>query len=160
MITHGEDVELHALRAQGWSISAIARHLGLDRKTVRAHLTGERQAGVRRSGRSDPFDAVAEYVRQRLVEDPHVRATVLFGEAQELGYRASYPTFVRRIRLGGLRPECQACSPGRVHTDIEHPPGEEIQWDWLELRDTPWGREGLRAGRCAVAFGAAAVLVL
>ena len=22
--------------------------------------------------------------------------------------------------------------------DIEHPPGEEIQWDWLELPDTPW----------------------
>ena len=23
--------------------------------------------------------------------------------------------------------------------DIEHPPGEEIQWDWLELTATPWG---------------------
>jgi hypothetical protein len=23
--------------------------------------------------------------------------------------------------------------------DIEHPRGEEIQWDWLELDDTPWG---------------------
>ena len=87
----------------------------------------------------DPFDVVADYVRQRLVEDPHVRATVLFGEAQRLGYGASYPTFVRRIRHGGLRPQCQACSPGRVHADIEHPPGEEIQWDWLELRETPWG---------------------
>jgi hypothetical protein len=21
----------------------------------------------------------------------------------------------------------------------DHPPGEEIQWDWLELTDTPWG---------------------
>ena len=139
MITHGEDVELHALRRQGWSISAIARHLGLDRKTVRAHLAGEREAGVRRSSAVDPFDAVADYVRQRLAEDPHVRATVLFGEVQKLGYKASYPTFVRRIRHGGLRPECQACSPGRVHTDIEHPAGEEIQWDWLELRETPWG---------------------
>ena len=139
MITHGEDVEIHALHKQGWSISAIARHLGLDRKTVRAHLAGERQAGVRRSSAVDPFDAVADYVRQRLVEDPHVRATVLFGEAQRLGYGASYPTFVRRIRHGGLRPQCQACSPGRAHADIEHPPGEEIQWDWLELRETPWG---------------------
>ena len=139
MITHGEDVEIHALRRQGWSISAIARHLGLDRKTVRAHLTGERQAGVRRSSGVDPFDAVEDYVRQRLVEDPHVRVTVLFGEVQRLGYRASYPTFVRRVRHGGLRPQCQACSPDRVHTDIEHLPGEEIQWDWLELRETPWG---------------------
>ena len=49
MITHGEDVEIHALHKQGWSISAIARHTGLDRKTVRAHLGGDREAGVRRS---------------------------------------------------------------------------------------------------------------
>ena len=139
MITHGDDVEIHALRTQGWSISAIARHLGLDRKTVRAHLGGEREAGVRASRVADPFDAVADYVRQRLVEDPHVRATVLLEEARKLGYGASYPTFVRRIRHGGLRGECEACSPQRAHTDIEHPPGEEIQWDWLELRETPWG---------------------
>ena len=140
MITQGEGVEIHALRSQGWSISAIARHVGVDRKTVRAHLAGERAAGVRRSSGSDPFDVVAGYVRRRLTEDPHVRATVLFGEAQRLGYQASYPTFVRRIRDRGLRPECAACSPQRAHTDIEHPPGEEIQWDWLELRDTPWGQ--------------------
>ena len=139
MITHGEDVEIHALRTQGWSISAIARHLGLDRKTVRAHLGGERQAGVRRSSAVDPFDVVADYVCQRLAEDPHVRATVLLEEVRALGYGASYPTFVRRIRHGGLRPQCPGCSPQRAHTDIEHPPGEEIQWDWLELRDTPWG---------------------
>ena len=138
MITQGEDVEIHALRKRGWSISAIARHVGLDRKTVRAYLAGEREAGVRRSSAADPFEAVEAYVRRRLVDDPHVRATVLFAEVQRLGYGASYPTFVRRIRNGGLRPECPACSPQRTHTDIEHPPGEEIQWDWLELRDTPW----------------------
>ena len=138
MITHGEDVEIHALRAQGWSISAIARHLGLDRKTVRAYLGGEREVGVRASSAADPFDAVEAYVRQRLVEDPHVRATVLFGEARQLGYGRSYPTFVRHIRDRGLRPSCLACSPGRAHASIEHRPGEEIQWDRLELRDIPW----------------------
>jgi len=31
-------VEAQALRAQGWSISAIARHLGRDRKTIRRYL--------------------------------------------------------------------------------------------------------------------------
>ena len=66
MITHGDDVEIYALRTQGWSISAIARHLGLDRKTVRAHLGGEREAGVRASRVADPFDAVADYVRRGL----------------------------------------------------------------------------------------------
>ena len=42
---------------------------------------GEREAGVRRGSAVDPFDAVADYVRQRLADDAHVRATVLFGEA-------------------------------------------------------------------------------
>ena len=28
MLTQEEDVEIHALRKQGWSISAIARHIG------------------------------------------------------------------------------------------------------------------------------------
>ena len=46
---------------------------------------------------------------------------------------------MRRIRDRGLRPQCRSCSPGRTHVDIEHPPGEEVQWDWLELRQTPWG---------------------
>ena len=49
MITHGEDVEIRALRRQGWSISAISCHLGLDRKTVRAHRAGDREVGVRRA---------------------------------------------------------------------------------------------------------------
>jgi predicted transcriptional regulator len=40
-------VEAHALREQGWTISAIARHLGHDRKTVRAYLAG---GGCPRSG--------------------------------------------------------------------------------------------------------------
>ena len=36
MLTRGEDVEVHALKERGWSISAIARHLWRDRKTVRS----------------------------------------------------------------------------------------------------------------------------
>lgn len=145
MITQGEDVEIHALKKQGWSIAAIARHVGRDRKTVRAHLNGERVAGVRArpDGEVDPFDAIEPYVRQRLADDPHLRATVLFREVQALppGYDRAYQTFTRQIRDRGLRPHCEACagSKGRAHVDIEHPPGEEIQWDWLELPSTPWG---------------------
>ena len=40
MLTQGEDVEVHALARRGWSVSAIARHLGRDRKTVRGYLQG------------------------------------------------------------------------------------------------------------------------
>ena len=48
MLTREEDIDAHALRKRGWTISAIARHLGRDRKTIRAYLAG-REAGVRAS---------------------------------------------------------------------------------------------------------------
>ena len=69
MLAQEEYVEVHALRRRGWSISAIARHLGRDRKTVRAHLCGERVAGQRRPAKVDPFDEFEPYVRQRLAEE-------------------------------------------------------------------------------------------
>ncbi|WP_446740513.1 helix-turn-helix domain-containing protein [Nocardioides sp. T2.26MG-1] len=53
MLTREEDIDAHALRRQGMSISAIARHLGRDRKTIRAYLAGERVAGVRKPAGED-----------------------------------------------------------------------------------------------------------
>jgi transposase len=141
MLTQGEDVEAHALRERGWSISAIARHLGRDRKTVRAYLSGERQPGRRRSSRTDPLAPVETYLRLRFADDCHVWASALYDEVVALGYPMSYPTFVRQVRERGLRPHCEACRgvKGRDTIEIAHPAGEEIQWDWFERRRAPWG---------------------
>jgi len=143
MLTREDDVDAHALHRRGWTISAIARHLGHDRKTIRAYLHGDRVAGRRRRSEPDPFEVFAGYCRERLVEDPHLWATTLFDEVLELGYDRSYPTFTRQLRARGLRPACEPCRPakGRPVAVIEHPPGEETQFDWLELPDPPaaWG---------------------
>jgi transposase len=145
MLTWEDDVEVHALRKQGWSISAIARHLGRDRKTIRAYLNGDREPGVRRRA-EDPFEPFVAYVGARLIEDPHLWALTLFDELQPLGFGLSYPSLTRQIRAQNLRPSCPACAgaTGRVNAMIEHPPGEETQWDWLDLPDPPaswgWGR--------------------
>jgi transposase len=141
MLTHGEDVEAHALRQRGWTISAIARHLGRDRKTIRAYINGTREPGVRRSSRRDPLEPFVRYITLRFVDDPHVWASALYDEVRRLGYPLSYPTFVRQIRVAGLRPHCEACHgvKGRDTIEIEHPPGAEIQWDWFERRGAPWG---------------------
>jgi len=48
MFTRKKDMEATAHREQGWSISAIARHLGRSRETVRKQLDGTRPAGERR----------------------------------------------------------------------------------------------------------------
>jgi transposase len=95
MLTAEEDMEISSLWKRGWSIAAIARHTGRDRKTVRAYLAGDREPGVREHNEPDVFDRFEPYVRQRLRDDPHVRATVLFAEAVDLGYDRAYPTFTR-----------------------------------------------------------------
>ncbi len=146
MLTREDDIEAHALRKKGWSITAIARHLGRDRKTVRAYLNGDRVPGVRAKpvGRQlDHVDRFVDYLTARLGEDPHVWASTLLDEITDLGYTGSYPTLTRAIRDRGLRPRCQACSgvKSRPVAVIEHPPGVETQWDWVELPDPPeqWG---------------------
>ena len=72
MLTQEDDVDAHALRKRGWSISAIARHLGHDRKTIRGYLNDERVAGVRAPAGEDWFVVFVDYCRARLVEDPHL----------------------------------------------------------------------------------------
>src|SRR5689334_16757075 len=104
MLTREDEVDAYALRRQGWTISAIARHLGHDRKTIRAYLSGERAAGVRARATPDSFDRFADYCRERLGEDPHLWATALFDEVTGLGYDRSYPSFTRALRARGLRP--------------------------------------------------------
>ncbi len=121
MITQGADVEMHSLKKQGWSLSAIARHVGHDRKTVRDVPERRTRAGVRRRAEvEDPFDRFETYVRQRFADDPHVWATVLFDEVVALGFDRSYQTFTRYVRDRELRPHCEACSGGEGPRACRH----------------------------------------
>jgi transposase len=138
MLTEEDDVEIHALARRGWSVSAIARHTGRDRKTVRKYLAAPRQAREPAPSCLEPF---REYLVARFADDAHVDGTVLFREVCGLGFERSYVTFVRELRRLGLRPRCEACRTGGHGATVElvHEPGEEIQFDWLELTETPWG---------------------
>ena len=66
---------------------------------------------------------------------------MLLRELRPLGFARSYPTLTRELRRLGLRPECPVCKRGghRLTVELAHEPGEELQLDWLELRETPWG---------------------
>jgi transposase len=140
MLTQEDDVEIHAYAARGWTKAAIARHTGRDRKTVAKYLA--RTAGERREPAPSCLEPFRAYLEARFEDDPHVDATVLHRELVDAGFDRSYPTLVRELRRLGLRPVCVVCQhwSGRAPTvEIEHPAGEEIQWDWLELDKTPWG---------------------
>ncbi len=138
MLTEEDDVEIHALHARGWSQSAISRHTGRDRKTIRRYLAGEEPGRDRGPSCLEPFRG---YIAARFVDDPHLPAVSLLDELTAAGFDRSYPTLVRELRRTALRPVCLVCQQRRGNaptTEIDHPPGEEIQWDWLELPVTPW----------------------
>jgi transposase len=140
MLTQEDDVEIHALKRRGWSVSAIARHTGRDRKTVRKYLNRPTGRGQKRA--PSCLELFRGYLEARFEEDKHVDATVLFRELVAAGFDRSYPTLVREIRRLELRPVCIDCQHRRSAdptVEIDHPAGEEIQWDWLELHQTPWG---------------------
>ena len=141
MLSEEDDVDIHALKRQGMTISEIARRTGHDRKTVRAYLAGQRTPGERKRADPDPFDKFVDYVTARLIEDPHLWAATLLDELRSLGFEGSYQTLTRQVRDRGLRPACTACAhvTKRPNAIIEHPPGEETQFDWVELPDAPAG---------------------
>lgn len=121
MLTWEEDVTAHALHKRGWTISAIARHLGRDRKTIRGYLTGEHEPG-NRAPAPDLFAPFEDYVRARLAEDPHLWARTLCDELENLGYAQSYQSLTRQIRARSLRPHCQPYSRA-VGSSLSAAPG-------------------------------------
>jgi len=144
MLTEEDDVEIHALKARGWTIAAISRHTGRDPKTIRKYLAGE-GAGQQRGPAPSCLEPYRGFIAARFVDDPHLEATVLHRELVEAGFDRSYPTLVRELRRLELRSVCAVCEQRRgdaLTVEIDHPPGEEIQWDWLELapEDVPWGQ--------------------
>jgi transposase len=141
MLTEEDDVEINALAARGWSVSAISRHTGRDRKTVSKYLAGSRPVRAPAPSCLEPY---RPYIAARFEDDPHLEATVLHRELVDAGLGRAYTTLVGELRRLQLRPVCLTCAQRRgdqVTTEIDHPPGEEIRWDWLELAaaDTPWG---------------------
>lgn len=97
------------LHQNGWTLSAIARRIGHDRKTVRIYLTGKRDPGHPRSDTRDLFAPFAAYTTLRIRDDPHLVASGLHGELGALGYTGSYSALTRSLRQRDLLPNCPTC---------------------------------------------------
>jgi len=93
MLTQENDVEIHALAARGWNQSAISRHTGRDRKTVRRYLAAGEEPLVLEAAASclEPWRA---YVAERFVDDPHLPAVSLLDELTAAGFDRSYPALL------------------------------------------------------------------
>ncbi|MER7205330.1 ISL3 family transposase [Streptomyces sp. NPDC000188] len=95
--------DVHRMLERGWTISAIARHLGLDRKTVR-HFKNTDLDVLLSSARDRRPNGVLEpfkpYLTARFAAG-HTNATSLFHEIRERGYQGS--TQVVRRHIAALR---------------------------------------------------------
>lgn len=127
---------------QGMSKAAIARQLGVSRRTVYYWIkTGQLnrggkeepvQYGPRRPVRSklDPYKAIID---ARLAEYPKLTATRLYREVRKAGYGGGYGQVKRYVRQ--VRPQ----APQEPVQRFETPPGHQGQVDFADFR-LPWGK--------------------
>lgn len=104
MLTQEDDVEVHVLYARGWSVSAIARHAGRDRKMIAKYLKGD-GPGQHRQPAPSCLESFRDYIAARFVDDPHLpraAVTLLDALALQLWTGARF-TLHKTFRLGKLR---------------------------------------------------------
>jgi transposase len=115
-------------RAEGVSISEVARRLGISRNTVRAALSSDRPPKYARASQPRLADGVEAQVRALLVEFPRMPATVI---AQRIGWAHSLTTLKDMLRR--IRPEYVGIDPV---DRVVYQPGEVAQCD-LWFPETP-----------------------
>ncbi len=105
MVKLGELMMILELHRQGLTVSAIARQLGMDRKTVRRYVARGLEPPAygprpRQQRSTDPF---LSYLRERLAAYPGLTAVRLWRELRERGYAGGYTAVKRTVRE--IRPE-------------------------------------------------------
>jgi transposase len=129
----------HYLRL-GYSQTAIAEELGIDRRTIYRWIrSGQLDRDLSEPPRYSPrpprprkLDPFREYLRQRLGDFPDLTATRLLREIRASGYTGGITQlrdFVREIRPH---------EPEEPVTRFETPPGKQAQVDFAHFR-FPWG---------------------
>ena len=137
MIKLGELVMILELNRQGVSVSAIARQLGIDRKTVRVHIAKvlAQPSYKARPARPRLINPFLPYLRERIASLPALTGRRLLRELKERGYQGGYTAITDVLRE--LRPS----RPPLFEVRFETPPGEQAQVDFarfeVEFADEP-----------------------
>ena len=130
MIHLGELMMILDLHRQGLGVSAIARQLGIDRKTVRKYIKHGLKApayGPRRPRptRLAPFEP---YLRERVLAFPGLTGQRLLREIRARGYAGGYTAVTDFLRE--VRPPAETGHERRFET----PPGHQAQVDFAQFQ--------------------------
>jgi transposase len=130
VIKLGEVVMILDLHRQGLTVSAIARELGVDRKTVRRCIARGLEQPVYgpRKLRDRLIDPFVPYLRERVTAYPGLTGRRLWREVRERGYQGGY-TIVTDV-LRDLRPAALPAFEVRFET----PPGDQAQVDFAQFQ--------------------------
>jgi transposase len=115
--------QIHALHRELSSIRAVARHLGVHRKTVREAIRSDRPPRYTRADRGSLIDPYRGWILGKLEQYPDLTAARLFHMLQERKYSGGYSVVKRCVRE--LRPRVLP-----AHFTMEFAPGECAQADW------------------------------
>jgi transposase len=126
----GEIVMILELRRHGMSVSAIARQVGLDRKTVHKYIERglEPPMDGRRPPRASKVAPFSRYLRERLAAFPQLTGRRLHRELREFGYTGGYSILTDFLR--DIRP----IEPVPFEVRFETPPGRQAQVDFAHFR--------------------------
>jgi transposase len=123
MLNLEDFMNIRDLKQQGWSVSAIADELHLDRKTVRKHLLDAPQPYKRENPAPCKIDPYRPFLRERWEKGVH-NARKLLDEIRVRGYDGGYSQL--KLAVIPWREEGRE----RAFVRFETGPGEQIQMDW------------------------------
>lgn len=140
--------QIGQMATSGQSISAIARALDIDRKTVRHWLRERQWAPYRRQSPAATLLAAHQAWLEERAPQVNYSARILFQELQQRDYQGSYDTVklaVRPLRLQATLTDLTQCR-------YETAPGQQAQVDWGEAR-LPLGTERMRVNFFVMTLG-------
>jgi transposase len=123
-------MNIRDLKQQGWSVSAIADELHLDRQTVRKHLLDAPQPYKRENPAACKIDPYRPFLRERWEKGVH-NARKLLDEVRGRGYDGGYSQL--KLVVLPWREEGRE----RAFVRFETGPGEQSQMDWGHFGN--WG---------------------
>ena len=115
---------------KGWPKKAIARHFGIDPKTVRRALAMEHYSPRKPPRRGSILDPFKPLIREILQKYPHLSAVRVREEIGASGYQGQIT--VVRDYLREIRPRFK-----EAFAKLQFRPGEAMQVDWTPVMTLP-----------------------
>jgi len=127
MVGKEECMEIWSLKRQGWSIRAIARKLGIHRKTVRRYLETTEFPQYRVVDRKSKLEPYCRMIKDWLSTEDY-QATRVHELVTKQGYAGSYETVKRYVRV--IKEQRDRIAYLRFETM----PGQQAQVDFADFQ--------------------------